>query len=150
MEIGWQVTIDDISKDHGAVIQSRLVSALIECCHIDHCLTTVYHPQAKEDTGCFNKILVDILSMFVDTEQKNWNMILPFVTFAYNTTKQEMTGFTPLYLLHGGEAETTLDAKLLFYPHDVHDDYISNMISRAEESRQLLRLRTLEAQDKDS
>ncbi|GFV01017.1 hypothetical protein TNCV_4809651 [Trichonephila clavipes] len=29
--------------------------------------------------------------MYVDVEQKNWDEILPFVTFAYNTAKQETT-----------------------------------------------------------
>ncbi|GFU91315.1 retrovirus-related Pol polyprotein from transposon 412 [Trichonephila clavipes] len=51
--------------------------------------------------------------MYVDVEQKNWDEILPFVTFAYNTAKQETTA------------------------------------ARAEESRQLARVHTLRAQDKD-
>ncbi|GFV90949.1 transposon Ty3-I Gag-Pol polyprotein [Trichonephila clavipes] len=55
--------------------------------------------------------------MYVDVEQKNWDEILPFVTFAYNTAKQETTGFTPFYLLHGREAETTLDTMLPFCPN---------------------------------
>ncbi|GFW43297.1 transposon Ty3-I Gag-Pol polyprotein [Trichonephila clavipes] len=54
-----------------------------------------------------------MLSMYVDVEQKNWDEILPFVTFAYNTAKQETTA------------------------------------ARAEESRQLARVHTLRAQDKD-
>ncbi|GFV20248.1 transposon Ty3-I Gag-Pol polyprotein [Trichonephila clavipes] len=42
-------------------------------------------------TERFNKTLADMLSMYVDVEQKNWDEILPFVTFAYNTAKQETT-----------------------------------------------------------
>ncbi|XP_055924631.1 uncharacterized protein LOC129956721 [Argiope bruennichi] len=90
-----------------------------------------------------------MLSMYVDTEQKNWDEILPFVSFAYNTAKQETTGFTPFFLLHGRDAETTLDTMLPFSPNDVDDDYVAKMVARAEESRQLARVRTLGAQDKD-
>ncbi|XP_055951692.1 uncharacterized protein LOC129987783 [Argiope bruennichi] len=90
-----------------------------------------------------------MLSMYVDTEQKNWDEILPFVSFAYNTAKQETTGFTPFFLLHGRDAETTLDTMLPFSPNDVDDDYVAKMVARAEESRQLTRVRTLDAQDKD-
>lgn len=90
-----------------------------------------------------------MLSMSVHTEQKNWDEILPFVTFAYNTAKQETTGFTPSYLLHGREAETTLDTMLPFCPNDTDGDYISKIIARAEESRQLARVQTLKSQDKD-
>lgn len=138
-----------IITDRGAVFQSRLVSALIELCNVDHRMTTAYHPQTNGLTERFNKTLADMLSMYVDTEQKNWDQILPFVTFAYNTSKQETTGFTPFYLLHGREAETTLDTMLPFRPDDVSDDHIAQMIARAEESRQLARLHTLKAQDKD-
>ncbi|GFW96799.1 transposon Ty3-I Gag-Pol polyprotein [Trichonephila clavipes] len=87
--------------------------------------------------------------MYVDVEQKNWDEILPFVTFAYNTAKQETTGFTPFYLLHGREAETTLDAMLPFCPNDFDDNNITKIAARAEESRQLARVHTLRAQDKD-
>ncbi|GFU66073.1 transposon Ty3-I Gag-Pol polyprotein [Trichonephila clavipes] len=62
-----------------------------------------------------------------------------FVTFAYNTAKQETTGFTPFYLLHGREAETTLDTMLPFCPNDFDDNNITKIAARAEESRQLAR-----------
>ncbi|GFY13075.1 retrovirus-related Pol polyprotein from transposon 412 [Trichonephila clavipes] len=87
--------------------------------------------------------------MYVDVEQKNWDEILPFVTFAYNTAKQETTDFTPFYLLHGREAETTLDTMLPFCPNDFDDNNITKIAARAEESRQLARVHTLRAQDKD-
>ncbi|GFU95480.1 hypothetical protein TNCV_4788151 [Trichonephila clavipes] len=138
-----------IITDRGAVFRSRLVSSLIDLCNIDHRFTTAYHPQTNGLTERFNKTLADMLSMYVDVEQKNWDEILPFVTFAYNTAKQETTGFTPFYLLHGREAETTLDTMLPFCPNDFDDNNITKIAARAEESRQLARVHTLRAQDKD-
>ncbi|GFW07400.1 transposon Ty3-I Gag-Pol polyprotein [Trichonephila clavipes] len=110
-----------IITDRGAVFRSRLVSSLVDLCNIDHRFTTAYHPQTNGLTERFNKTLADILSMYVDVEQKNWDEILPFVTFAYNTAKQETTGLTPFYLLHGHEAETTLDTMLPFYYNATHN-----------------------------
>ncbi|GFS54092.1 hypothetical protein TNCV_2526601 [Trichonephila clavipes] len=138
-----------IITDRGAVFRSRLVSSLVDLCNIDHRFTTAYHPQTNGLTERFNKTLADMLSMYVDVEQKNWDEILPFVTFAYNTAKQEITGFTPFYLLHGREAETTLDTMLPFCPNDFDDNNITKIAARAEESRQLARVHTLRAQDKD-
>ncbi|GFV31941.1 transposon Ty3-I Gag-Pol polyprotein [Trichonephila clavipes] len=112
----------------------RLVSSLVDLCNIDHRFTTAYHPQTNGLTERFNKTLADMLSMYVDVEQKNWDEILPFVTFAYNTAKQETTGFTPFYLLHGREAETTLDTMLPFCPNDFDDNNITKIAARAEES----------------
>ncbi|GFY31285.1 transposon Ty3-I Gag-Pol polyprotein [Trichonephila clavipes] len=88
--------------------------------------------------------------MYVDVEQKNWDEILPFVTFAYNTAKQETTGFTPFYLLHGREAETTLDTMLPFCPNDFDDNNITKIAARAEESRQLARVHTLSSRQRSS
>ncbi|GFW34094.1 transposon Ty3-I Gag-Pol polyprotein [Trichonephila clavipes] len=96
----------------------------------------------------FHRIGIDLLGRFPKAE-KNWDEILPFVTFAYNTAKQETTGFTPFYLLHGREAETTLDTMLPFCPNDFDDNNITKIAARAEESRQLARVHTLRAQDKD-
>ncbi|GFW42579.1 transposon Tf2-9 polyprotein [Trichonephila clavipes] len=121
---------------------------LVDLCNIDHRFTTAYHPQTNGLTEHFNKTLAD-MSMYVDVEQKNWDEILPFVTFAYNTAKQETTGFTPFYLLHGRKAETTLDTILPFCPNDFDDNNITKIAARAEESRQLARVHTLRAQDKD-
>ncbi|GFY20542.1 transposon Tf2-8 polyprotein [Trichonephila clavipes] len=72
-----------------------------------------------------------MLSIYVDAEQKNWDGILPFVTFAYNTTKQETTCFTLFYLLHGREVETTLDTMLKFCPNDFDDNNITKIAARA-------------------
>ncbi|GFU16812.1 hypothetical protein TNCV_923151 [Trichonephila clavipes] len=127
-----------IITDRGAVFRSRLVF-LVDLCNIDHRFTTAYHPQTNGLTERFNKTLADMLSMYVDVEQKNWDEILPFVTFAYNTAKQETTGFTPFYLLHGREAETT-PTMLPFCPNDFDDNNITKIAARAEESRQLATL----------
>ncbi|GFU97268.1 transposon Ty3-I Gag-Pol polyprotein [Trichonephila clavipes] len=132
-----------IITDRGAVFRSRLVSSLASTCVT---LIAVSQrriiPQTNGLTERFNKTLADMLSMYVDVEQKNWDEILPFVTFAYNTAKQETTGFTPFYLLHGREAETTLDTMLPFCPNDFDDNNITKIAARAEESRQLARVHT--------
>ncbi|GFY78135.1 transposon Ty3-I Gag-Pol polyprotein [Trichonephila inaurata madagascariensis] len=89
-----------------------------------------------------------MLSMYIGVEQTNWDEILPLVTFAYNTVKQK-TGYTPFYLLHGREAETTLDTVFSYIADESEDDSVSRLKTRAEESRQLARIRTLEAQHRD-
>ncbi|GFS99718.1 transposon Ty3-I Gag-Pol polyprotein [Trichonephila clavipes] len=58
-----------IITDRGAVFRSRLVS-LVDLCNIDHRFTTAYHPQTNGLTERFNKTLADMLSMYVDVEQK--------------------------------------------------------------------------------
>ncbi|KAG8180713.1 hypothetical protein JTE90_004672 [Oedothorax gibbosus] len=66
--------------DRGQVFQSVFTSELIKLCNVTHWMTTAYHPQTNGLTERINK--AEMLSMYVEVEQKNFDEILPFVTFA--------------------------------------------------------------------
>ncbi|UYV67883.1 K02A2.6-like [Cordylochernes scorpioides] len=89
---------------------------------IVHRFTTACHPQTNG--------LTEIVA------QKDWDQILPHVNFAYNTAKQEATGYTPFFLVHAREAETYIDAVLPYLPDETSDDYFGELVTRAEEARQ--------------
>ncbi|UYV74443.1 hypothetical protein LAZ67_11003580 [Cordylochernes scorpioides] len=139
----------ELITDRGRNFTSSMISDLNNQCRITHRKTTAYHPQTNGLTERLNKTIADMLSMYVDVNQKDWDRILPFVTFAYNTAKQESTGFTPFFLVHGREAETPLDVlfpKLL--PED--DDFIQTLGARAEEARKLACIHSMRSQDSNS
>ncbi|GBM53839.1 Retrovirus-related Pol polyprotein from transposon 297 [Araneus ventricosus] len=139
----------EMISDRGRSFLSNLVKDINQLCQTSHLLTTAYHPQTNGLTERFNKTLADMLSMYVDVEQRNWDTILPFVTFAYNSAKQDTTGFSPFFLVHGRDIETPLDVIL---PHDTEnhaDNYVQQLITRAEEARQLAKLHVLDAQAVD-
>ncbi|GBO40120.1 Retrovirus-related Pol polyprotein from transposon 17.6 [Araneus ventricosus] len=138
-----------IITDRGQVFQSKLIFEINRLCNVDLRMSTAYHPQTNGLTERFNKTLAYLLSMYVDVEQRNWDQILPFVTFAYNTALQETTGLKTFYLLHGREAETTLDTIFPHSPDGATQDYLQRLLNQTKESRQLARLRTLESQQKD-
>ncbi|GFY50212.1 transposon Ty3-I Gag-Pol polyprotein [Trichonephila inaurata madagascariensis] len=52
-------------------------------------------------------------------------------------------------LPHGRKAKTTLETMFPYSADGSDDDYVSRLITRAEESRQLARIRTLEALHRD-
>ncbi|UYV61797.1 K02A2.6-like, partial [Cordylochernes scorpioides] len=137
----------EIITDRGRVFQSKLISELTGLCSSAQRFTTAYHPQTNGLNERLNKTLADMLSMYVDVEQKEWDVILPFITFAYNTAKQDTTGFTPFSLIHGREAETTLDTLFPLLKDEDQEDYNREIVTRAEETRQLARLHTLRAQE---
>ncbi|GFW41737.1 transposon Ty3-I Gag-Pol polyprotein [Trichonephila clavipes] len=109
-----------IFTDRGKVFKSKLVTELGQLCSSKHRKTTGYHPQTNRLTERFNKTLADMLSMYDDVEKTNCR-----------------------------EAKTTLDIVFLYIADGSEDDYVSRLITRAEESRQLARIRTLEAQHRD-
>ncbi len=70
---------------------------------VDQVTTTPYHPQANGMVERLNHTLADMLSMNINSTHTNWDEILPYVTFAYNSSMQESTGRTPFYLTYGRE-----------------------------------------------
>ncbi|GBN50357.1 hypothetical protein AVEN_125784-1 [Araneus ventricosus] len=137
-------------SDRGRTFLSNLVKTKNELCQTSHLLTTAYHPQTNGLTERFNKTLVDMLSMYTDVEQKNWDMVLPFVTFAYNSAKQNSTGFSPFFLIYGRNITTPLDVILPHNNDQDHDDsYVQQLITRSEEARQLAKIHIKDAQASD-
>ncbi|UYV81558.1 K02A2.6-like, partial [Cordylochernes scorpioides] len=86
----------EIVMDRGRNFQSRLIQELTKNCHIKKKTTTAYHPQTNGLTERLNRTIAD---MYMDLDQKNWDEMLSFITFAYNTARQESTGFTPFFLI---------------------------------------------------
>ncbi|GFY62329.1 integrase catalytic domain-containing protein [Trichonephila inaurata madagascariensis] len=92
-------------------------------------MTTAYHPQTNGLAESFTKTLAAMLAMYVDVEQKTWDRILPFVTFASNTARQYTTGFTPFFLTFGREAETTLGMPCSKRAHRIYNTRLRSPIS---------------------
>jgi len=80
---------------------------------------------AIDPPPCGTYVLADMLSMYVDGEHKMWDEALPFVTFDYNVSKQESTGFSPFYLVNCGEGILPIDAKLATNPNAVVENCAS-------------------------
>ena len=98
-----------IVSDRGKCFIVELTQEVLKLLGINHRTTISYHPQANGLCERLNQTLAEMLSMYVNSDQKNWDNVLPSVTFAYNISKQESTRYTPFYLLYGKEAVLPTD-----------------------------------------
>ncbi|KAK8771367.1 hypothetical protein V5799_025390 [Amblyomma americanum] len=133
----------------GTAFTAELTQAILQYSQTSHRRTTAYHPQTNGLTERLNKTLADMLSMYVDVEHKTWDAVLPYVTSAYNTAVQETTQITPFKLVYGRNPTTTLDAMLPNVTDEENLD-VATYLQRAEEARQLARLRIQNQQRTDS
>lgn len=138
-----------VITDRGKAFTAGLVDAVMQLSGTSHRKSTAYHPQTNGLTERLNKTIADMLSMYTDVEHKTWDAVLPYVTFAYNTAQQDTTRMTPFFLLYGRPVTTMLDAML---PHDTTSDnmQLSEFTERAEQARQLARVRTRQQQRYDT
>lgn len=136
----------ELLSDRGRVFLSNVIQELLRSCRIVHRTSTAYHPQTNGLTERFNRTLGDMLSMYIDSDHSNWDVVLPFVTYAYNTATQSTTGFSPFFLLYGREPSSTLDTILPYRPDASEFSPISDVAQHAEECRQLARSFTSDSQ----
>ncbi|UYV60745.1 hypothetical protein LAZ67_1002098, partial [Cordylochernes scorpioides] len=129
-------------SDRGSQFTSNLMKEVMKMCKVKHCFTTSYHPQTNGLTERLNRTLINMISMYVNTDQKNWDEILPFITHAYNTTIQETTGYSPFFLLFGREPMSLLDDENIPTDSnmDDYDEYIENYVDKIARTRQIFRV----------
>jgi len=102
-----------IHSDQGKQFESNLFQELCRRLDIDKSRTTPYHPQGDGTVERANRTLQNMLKIFVNEGQTDWDRLLPTSTLAYNSSVHTATGHTPYYLVFGREARMPLD---ILYP----------------------------------
>lgn len=101
-----------ILSDRGRNFTSTLVSELLKGLGIRTSYTTAYHPMCNGLTEHFNGTLAQMLSNYVSTNQRDWDLYVHLTCFSYNTSIQETTRHTPFFLMYGREARLPIDVSL--------------------------------------
>lgn len=133
-------------SDRGRPFLARLLQDILQACSVVHRPTSAYHPQTNGLTERFNHTLGDMLALYVQSDQTNWDRLLPYLTFAYNTAVQSTTHFTPFRLVFGRDPVCNVDTVFPYHPSTEHNTTLAEATSRTEECRQLARCRTFEQQ----
>lgn len=132
-------------SDRGRSFLAQLLQDVLRACSVIHRPTSAYHPQTNGLTERFNHTLSDMLAFYVSADHDNWDSVLPYVTYAYNTAVQSTTQFSPFRLLYNREPLHTVDT-LFPFPPATTNVTLEEATSRAEECRQLARCRTFDHQ----
>lgn len=80
--------------------------------------------------------------MYIRPDHTNWDTILPFVTFAYNTAVQKTTGYSPFFLVFGRQPSFLLDTAFFSAPVSELSPFPEQFVSRLNHCRRLARLHT--------
>lgn len=90
-----------IHSDQGASFESNLISELLRVSGVKKSHTTPYHPMGNGAVEHFNRTLGGMIHALPPGEKHEWPRRLQTLTFMYNCTVHEMTGFAPFYLMFG-------------------------------------------------
>ncbi|XP_059420291.1 uncharacterized protein LOC132155519 [Carassius carassius] len=101
-----------IHTDQGRNFESRLFKEVCQLLNIYKTRTSPYHPQSDVMVERFNRTLASMLSLFVDDNQANWDILLQYVMMAYRSSVHSSTGFTPYKVVFGREIILPVDVML--------------------------------------
>src|SRR5271170_1934792 len=71
--------------------------------------TTAFHPQSNGVVEINNKQLKKTLKLWVNEQQNDWDVLLPYALFSYNTAVHRVIQQTPYYLNYGRKPRTITD-----------------------------------------
>lgn len=92
--------------DNGSQFISKELDSLFRRYKIPNInFTPKYTPQINT-VERYNKTIVTSISTFVNDDHRTWDINLPKIQFAINNSVNEITGFTPAFLVHGRELVT--------------------------------------------
>ena len=100
-------------SDNGTEFANELLRRLCEKIGTRKVFTTPYRPQADGMVERFNRTLLRLLSCFVDDSQQEWDEVLPYVLYAYNTAVSRVTGMSPFTLVFGCDPRPAIYADVL-------------------------------------
>jgi hypothetical protein len=136
-----------ILSDRGTHFNNQLITRLMEKFQIKHNFSTPYHPQTNGLVERFNKTLSESLAKLI-THDKEWDLYIAPVLFAYRTSRHSTTKIAPFYLLYGRSAKLPTDDPLNEQPHGNVNTRIKELIDDLPVIRSKAKLQIVNSQQK--
>jgi hypothetical protein len=96
---------ETIITDRATIVTSKFWQTLMNNLGTKHKMTTAYHPQTNGQTERMNQVIEQYLRCYLNYQQDNWTELLPLAQYAYNSSKNSVTGYSPFFANYGYEPQ---------------------------------------------
>ena len=110
-----------IHSDQGANFESSLIAEMLLVAGVQKSHTTPYHPMGNGAVERFNRTLESMIRALPPKAKHRWPQLLRSLTFSYNATVHETTGFAPFQLMFGRTPRLPVD---LMFGSTLLDDQV--------------------------
>ena len=116
---------EELLSDRGTNFLSSLIQEVCKLLGVKKLNTSGYHPQNDGLVEKFNSTLIRMITKSCDVRNRDWDVHLPYLLFAYRVAVQESTHESPFFLLYGRDARIPTDSVLAYsrspYAVDLED-----------------------------
>jgi hypothetical protein len=127
-----------ILTDQGANFCADVFRRLCTLLKIEKVQTTAYHPESNGALERAHATLMNYLRCYVNSKQE-WDQLLPFACFSYNTTPHSITRYTPYEILFGRKCNIPGILQKGVQPLYNHDDIVSVIKRQIQEASEIAR-----------
>jgi len=113
---------DVLQSDRGSGFVSQIAANVYKQLGIKQTKTSSWHPQSNGVIERFNRDVKVTLKIFANEYQNDWDILLPYAVFAYNTAFHSGIQETPFYLNNGRDAKTIIHQTLGVRPDNTNTD----------------------------
>ena len=128
--------------DQGGEFWSDVMTRLAALLDIQPSKITRHRPNSNGVVERVHSTLHSMLGKLVNDNQRNWCEIVPYVTYAYNTTLHRTTSFSPFYLMYLRRARTPIELLYnlsLETRYENEDAYVSEASKKMRKAFQIVR-----------
>lgn len=133
-----------IHSDQGASFESALISELLSVAGVKKSHTTPYHPMGNGGVERFNRTLGNMIRALPPAAKQRWPRMLKSLTFAYNCTIHETTGYAPFQLMFGRTPRLPVDVLFgsVLRDNDVvdYDVYVRDLLKDLKQAVTIARM----------
>jgi transposase InsO family protein len=99
-------------SDRGSPYVSEVAKQMFNRLGITRHYSSAYHPQSNGAVERFNRTLKETLRVWANENADDWDDLLPFALFSYNSAYHSTIKNTPFFLEHGRMPRMPLDVQL--------------------------------------
>ncbi|CAG2113785.1 unnamed protein product [Medioppia subpectinata] len=135
--------INRVLTDNAKYFVSHFMEETLRMTASHHVKSTPYSPQTNGAAEKACGTIKTMLKHYVRSNQTDWNVYLPRITFVYNTSQHTITKVTPFALLYGREAKIPLDVSYNI-PRDFK--FGMNYRERLQKAQEIVKKRITDSQ----
>ncbi|MEE4247445.1 MAG: RNase H-like domain-containing protein [Kangiellaceae bacterium] len=101
-----------LHSDQGRNFESEIIRHLCELAGTTKSRTTPYHPMGNGQCERFNRTLLGMMGTLDQEKKGDWKKYVAALVHAYNCTTNDVTGFSPFFLMFGRKPRLPVDVVL--------------------------------------
>jgi len=127
-----------IISDNAKNFTSKVTELVCQSMGVKHITITPYNAAANGLVERTNDTIIQMLRFYVKRDLSDWDVFLPYITYAYNSATSPVTKVAPYFLFFGRDPRSPRRVQVSEEQKKLLTNYNREMLLRVEEGRRIM------------